>query len=430
MSSYRALSHNRDFTILWTGQTISDLGSQVSAFVFPLVTFGLTGSAVWAAVAEAAFLFGLCGALLPAGLLADRVDRRLVMRVASGSGLVLYASLAVAGILDALTMPHLVVAALLTGIASGLFGPAEISAVRTVVPTDDLPTALSQNQARQHVASLIGGPLGGLLYGVTRWLPFAFDAVTFAVSWLLLGRIRADLSAPRIDGPRRRARHDIAEGFRFILSWPYFRALACWGALVNLLVNAMFFVAILRLVQGGVDPVAIGLVSTAAGLGGILGAIVAPWIIDRVPTGALVVLVAWSFVPLAAPMVAWNHPVVVGLSLGLGLLLNPAANAGGSSYRIAHTPAHLQGRAQSASQFLTLSVVWLAPLLGGALLAAVGGPATIAVLGGLVAAVALIPTLTRSIRSVPRPAVWRARLAAEAVDGDGVVPDVSVVSVA
>ena len=105
MTGYRELARNRDFTILWTGQTISDLGSNVSMFVFPLVTYVLSGSALWAAVVEAAFLLGMCGALLPAGVLADRVHRRLLMRTASGAGVVLYASLAVAGVLGVLTVP-------------------------------------------------------------------------------------------------------------------------------------------------------------------------------------------------------------------------------------------------------------------------------------------------------------------------------------
>ena len=261
MTGYRDLSRNRDFTILWTGQTISDLGSQVSTFVFPLITYALTGSAMWAAVVEAAFLLGMCAALLPAGVLADRVDRRLLMRTASGAGVVLYSSLAVAGALGALTIPHLAVVALLTGVASGLSGPSEMSAIRSVVRREDLSTALSQSQARQHIASLVGGPLGGILYGVTRWLPFAFDAISFAVSWVLLGRLRTDLSAPKHDGPRRKPHHDVVEGIRFILGWPYFRALAVWGALTNLLVNAMFFVAILRMIQEGVSPAVIGLVA-------------------------------------------------------------------------------------------------------------------------------------------------------------------------
>jgi MFS family permease len=410
MTGYRELSKNRDFTILWTGQTISDLGSQVSLFAFPLVTYALTGSALWAAVVEAAFLIGLCGALLPAGVLADRVDRKLLMRAASGGGALLYASLAVAGLLGTLTIPHLVAVGLLTGVATGLSGPAEMSAVRSVVPRELLPTAFSQSQARQHVGALLGGPLGGVLYGVTRWLPFAIDAVTFAAYWLLAGRLRTDLSAPA-DQPRRSPRQDIAEGFRFVLSWPYFRALIVWSASINLLVNAMFFVALLRLVQEGFDPKAIGLVSTAAGVSGILGALAAPWIIDRMATGALVVTVAWSFVPIVVPMVLWNNPAVVAAALAFGLFLNPAGNAGGQTYRIAHTPSELQGRAASASSFMSTSVMWLAPLLGGVLLETVGGPAAVAVIGGLVALVALVPTLSTSIRSVPRPAVWQAELA-------------------
>jgi MFS family permease len=414
MNGYRALAKNRDFTILWTGQTVSDLGSNVSMFVFPLVAFALSGSALWAAVVEAAFLLGMCGALLPAGVLADRVDRRLLMRTASGAGVVLYASLAVAAAWDMLTIPHLAVVALLTGIAGGVAAPAELSAIRSVVSPDELSTALSQSQARLHIAALVGGPLGGVLLAITRWLPFAFDAVSFAVYWVVLGRLRTDLAAPRREGPPRKPHHDVVEGIRFILGWPYFRATAAYGALANLLVNAMFFVAILRMVQDGVSPAVIGIVSTAAGLGGILGALAAPWIIERTPTGLLVVTAAWIFVPLAVPMVLWSQPAVVAAAIFVGLLLNPAGNAGSGTYRIAHTPAHLQGRAQSASQFLSMSVIWVAPLLGGALLASIGGSAAIAVIGALVAVSALIPTLTRSVRSVPRPAVWQAELAEEA----------------
>lgn len=419
MTGYRSLALNHDFTVLWIGQTISELGSRVSMFVFPLLTYAMTGSALLAALAEAIHLLGLAATLLPAGVLADRLDRRRIMRVASGSGVLLYGSLAAAGVAGTLTLPHLLAVALLTGAGAGLFAPAEISAVRTVVPTDDLPTALSQNQARLHVAGLLGAPLGGVLYAVTRWLPFAADAVSFAVSWLLLGRVRADLSAPRLDGPRRRPRQDLAEGVRFIASRPFFRVLTAWGALSNLAVNALFFVAVLRLIESGVDPLHLGLVETAAGVAGIVGAIVAPRLIDRMPTGRLTVTIAWSFLPLVVPMVLWNTPLVVAAALSLGMLLNPAGNAGIGSYRIAVTPPALVGRVQSTSQFVSMSAMPLAPVLAGALLAGLGGGRAIAVLGACTACVALIPTLSRSVRSVPRPAEW-----------DRHVPDAGPVAVA
>jgi MFS family permease len=406
MSSYRSLARNHDFTVLWIGQTVSEVGSRASMFVFPLVAYAMTGSALVAAAAEAAHLLGLAATLLPAGVLADRVDRRRLMRVASGSGVVLYASLAAAGATGSLTVAHLLAVAVLTGVGAGLFAPAEMSAVRSVVPAEELPTALSQNQARMHVATLLSAPLGGALYSIARWLPFAADAVSFAASWLLLGRLRTDLSPAPYDGPRRRPTRDLAEGVRFIASRPFFRVMTMWGALTNLTVNALFFVAVLRLIEGGFDAVHIGLVEAAAGLAGIIGAVVAPWLIDRVRTGRLTVLIAWSFVPLVVPMALWNQPAVVAAAIGLGMLLNPAGNAGIGSYRIAVTPPELVGRVQSTTQFVSMSAMPLAPILAGALLAGIGGGPAVALLGALCAVVALIPTLSRSVRAVPLPRDW------------------------
>ena len=406
MPSYRSLAHNRDFTALWIGQTVSEIGSRMTMFVFPLITYVLTGSALLAALSEAVHLLGLAGALLPAGVLADRYDRRRIMRIASGVGVLSYGSLAAAGIAGALTVPHLMVVALLTGIGAGAFMPAEISAVRTVVPAEDLPTALSQNQARLHLAALISAPLGGVLFAVARWLPFAFDAVSFAISWLLLGRLRTDLSPAPYDGPRRRPARELAEGVRFVWARPFFRVLMIWSALTNLVVNALFFAAVLRLIEGGFAPWHIGLVEAVAGLAGIIGAVVAPWLIERTPTGRLTIAVAWSFLPLIVPMALWNEPLVVAAALGLGLLLNPAGNAGIGAYRIAITPPELIGRVQSTAQFASISAMPLAPLLAGALLSSAGGPATVLTLGALVALVACIPTFSRSVRAVPKPAAW------------------------
>lgn len=416
MTALGSLRRNHDFTALWIGQTISELGSRMSMFVFPLLAYALTGSAMWAAAAESAHLVGLVATLLPAGVLADRTDRRRLMRAASASGLVLYASLVVAALTVGITIGHLLVVAVLTGAGAGLFAPAETSAVRAVVPDEDLAAALSQNQARQHVASLVGGPLGGLLFGLVRWLPFAADALSYAVSWVLLGRIRADLSSPASSAAPR-LRESLVEGFRFMIRRPLFRVLMVWSALVNLLVNALFFVAVLRLIQAGFAPVQIGLVETAAGLFGVLGAMAAPWLIDRFRTGALTVVIAWSFVPLAVPMVFWNEPLVVAAALSAGLFLNPAGNAGIAAYRMALTPADLQGRVQSTSQFASMLTMPLSPMLAGGLLAGFGGGEAVAALTVLTAGAALIPTLSRSVRAVPRPAVWQAELrsGAEAV---------------
>ena len=225
-------------------------------------------------------------------------------------------------------------------------------------------------------------------------------------SWVLLGRIRTDLSpAPRTGG-RRRAREDLVEGVRFSWDRPLFRTLMLWSIGSNLSINAVFMAADLRLIQAGYPAWSIGLVGTAAGVCGVLGSMAAPRIIAALPTGLLTVVIAWSFVPLMVPLVLWNHPAVVIAALSAGVFLNPAGNAGMSSYKIAVTPPELVGRVQSVGQFVSWSALPLAPLVGGGLLSLLGGPTAMAVLAGLAALVALIPTLSRSVRSVPRPAQW------------------------
>lgn len=407
MPSYRTLARNRDFTALWVGATVSELGSRVTTFAMPLVAYAMTGSALWAAAAEGIFLLGMVAMLLPAGVLADRRHRLRLMRLSLGSGVLLYGSLVAAGLMGALTLPHLLGVALATGVTTGLFQPAEYSAIRTVVPADDLPTALSQQQARQHVASLVGGPLGGALYGVARWAPFAADALTYALGWLLLGRVRADLSpAPASPVEAGRPLRDLGEGLRFLWARPFLRVMLIWSPAANLAINALFFTALLRLVEAGFPAWQIGLVETAIGACGILGALVAPWLIDRFATGRLTIVIAWSFVPLSVPLALWNHPLAMALAASAGLFLNPAGNAGVGSYRLAITPPELVGRMQSTMQFAAMATMPLAPALAGGLLAVLSGRDAVLALTALTAVVALIPTLSRSVRSVPRPVAW------------------------
>jgi MFS family permease len=96
----------------------------------------------------------------------------------------------------------------------------------------------------------------------------------------------------------------------------------------------------------------------------------------------------------------------VGAMLMLGILLNPAGNAGSQAYRVAITPPELQGRVGSSMQFVGMSMMPLAPIVGGFLLETYGGPAATVGLLVLVTVTALIPTLSVTVRSIPRPAEW------------------------
>lgn len=404
---------SHDFTLLWIGQTISELGNQMSLFVFPVVAWQVSQSAVATALAAASALTGNVLALLPGGVIADRLDGRKVMRASSGIGALAYGSLVLAGVAGHLTIAHLIAVGVIGGACAGTFAPTETAAIRAVVPEDSLPTALSQNQAREHVAGLLGGPLGGVLVAIARWLPFVADAVSYAVSWALLGRLRTDLKPAKQE--RQRVRDDLSEGFAFIWRHPFFRVLTIWAALVNLVVNAVFFLAILRLIQGGFRPATIGLTEAAAGVTGILGAMVAPWLIERFPTGRLTVVLAWSFLPLSLPMIWLNHPLIVILAIGGTMFFNPAGNAGIGAYRMRVTPLELQGRVVAASRFASSLMMPLAPLLAGLLLADLGGARAMAILLAATGCAALIVTLSREVRAVPRPDAWDQANAARSV---------------
>jgi predicted MFS family arabinose efflux permease len=412
--AYRRLARNHDFTVLWVGGTVSRVGTSMSMFVFPLLTYAITGSAVGASVVTAALAVGQVGALLPAGALVDRCDRRRVMVVASGGGALLYGSLVAAQLSDALTVVHLAVAAFGTGVAGAFFSPAEIASVRTVVREPDLPAALSQNEARMHVANLGGAPLGGVLYSIGRWVPFAVDAVSYAASCLAVSRIRTPLPAPPRDRARRRLWHDMREGLAFIWQWPMMRVLLTNAALLNAAFGAFFLILVLRMVDAGIHPAAIGAAEGAAGMAGIAGALVGPALIERIPTGWLTVLAVWVLVLAVAPLVLTVDPWIVGGCLMFALFLNPVANAGLDAYRISVTPDEMQGRSQNATMFLAQLAQPVGAPLGGALLAAYGGTTAMAIVLGLTAIGALQITLSRSIRSVPRPSAWRSHHAAAA----------------
>ena len=82
----------------------------------------------------------------------------------------------------ALVLGHIFAVAVVNGVCDAFFGPARATAIRGVVPPEQLPTAYSQEEARTHAAGLVGPPLGGALYGLGRAFPFVVDLISYVVS--------------------------------------------------------------------------------------------------------------------------------------------------------------------------------------------------------------------------------------------------------
>ncbi|MGZ4469755.1 MAG: MFS transporter [Nocardioidaceae bacterium] len=407
VSAPSALWRNRDFMILWTGQTVSTLGSSMSFFVFPLVGYSLSHSTTQAALAGSAYTLGAVAARLPAGALVDRWNRRAVLLGSNGLGALLYGSLVVALALGGLTLAQLVAVALLTGVVGSFYSPAETSAVKTVVPRKQLPTAFSQNQARQHVGALVGPPLGGALYTLARSLPFLVDAVSYAASALAVAWIRTPLPAPEPDPTAASSmRRDIAEGIRFLWSRGFLRAIVGFAALANFGANLLFLVLTLKLLRAGVAPAAIGLIDTIAAVAGLAGSVLAPLLIKRVPSGLLAIGTGTLLVAAVLPIAFTDNVPVIGALLAVALLGNPAGNACISSYMVATIPDRLQGRTNAALMFSVNLLAPLGPLLGGFLLAAWGGEQAMLAAGGVLVLSLLPLVLSGDVRRLPTPDRW------------------------
>ena len=408
------LWRNRDFMLLWTGGTLSAIGSSMSMFLFPILGYAVTGSTTQAALAGTCYLVGSVTIQLPAGALVDRWSRRRVMVISSGMGAILYTVLAITLVADVVTLPVILGVAALTGVVSVVFGPAETAAVRQVVPSHQLPTALSQNQARQFAASLVGPPLGGALYAIKAWVPFLTDALSYAIAALTTSAIRHPLGRPdRVETQPTTIRADIVEGLRFLLSRGVFRAIVASAVLINFAAVAMFLVLALKLFRAGVAPAAIGSIEAIAAVAGIGGAIAAPWLIRRVPTGRIVLL-ACVLIPLAvAPMALTNNVAVLGGLLAAAFVGLPSVNAAIDSYLIAVTPDRLQGRVDSGLGFATSVLQPAGPLVGGFLLAQIGGKAAMLATAGLMAAGVLVLAASTEVRRLPTPDRWDATDQAE-----------------
>lgn len=402
------LYRNRDFTILWCGQAASDFGSAMSLLVFPLIGYAISNSVIQAGFAAAAMLLGQVLVGLPAGALVDRWSRSLVLVIGNLAGFVVFSSLAIATFADALTMPHLVFGGFASGVISSFLDPASSAAIRTVVPAEQLPQAYTRLEARQHAVDLTGAPLGGALFSVARGIPFLIDAVSYCVMALAITRLRSALPAPETATGRSFGR-ELAEGLRFVWHNVGIRILTIWGAIFNFAVTVVFVGVTLRLVRAGVDPAAIGAVYAAAAAAGLLGAMLAPFVIRRIPTGILTIATTLVIAVIITPMAWTQNMVIIGALLAVGMFLLPANNAGVSAYMAAATPASFQGRMVSASRFVTSLASPVAPVAAGWLIGSVGGrTATLA--GAVLVGLSAVPLVASPVaRSLGCPDTWSPR---------------------
>ncbi|MCX4743956.1 MFS transporter [Kitasatospora sp. NBC_01287] len=404
-----SLWRNRDFNLLWTGQCLSDVGSAMSDLALPLLVFQLTGSPTQAGLVGTAGLAVATTCRLPAGVLVDRFDRRRLMILCDVVRLVVYAALACAVVAGKATLALILVVVAGSAAASVVFTTAEFAAVRSLVRPDQLVTAVARNEARSYGSSLAGPPLGGLLFGLGRALPFLGNALSFLLSLSALLCIRRPLQQPRPDPASDPASVPASvpggtwwQGPRFVLGNPFLRSLIVIAAPLNMAFTGMIFALTISLRRSGLPPVLVGLVTMTIGVGGLLGAFTAPALQRRLRLPTLIRVICWSTAALMALSVLLSTGIAAAVPLAVAVFLGPAANAALFGYQAAVTPDHLQGRVVSVVLLAATSATALAPALAGVLLSHVAGRTAMLAFPLLVVAAAVVATFGGGIRSMSR----------------------------
>jgi predicted MFS family arabinose efflux permease len=379
---------------------VSTVGTRASSVAFPLLVLALTGSPSQAGLVAFAQTLPFPLLFLVAGIVVDRVDRKRLLLVADGARALAFASLVAALAFDRVVFAHILAVAFVEGAFFVFFRLAESAALPQVVPKEQLPTAVAQNQARDQGAELAGAPLGGLLFGFDRLLPFVFDAISYAIGFVTLLFVRPALQEDR--PPRQtRVREELVEGFRWTWHQPFIRAIVVLVGGSNFAFNALFLVLIVRAKDLGASAALVGAMFAFLGAGAILGALVAPAVARRVPAKFVIVGSLWLWAVYPLVLVTLPNALAIGLVAGTVSITGPIFNVVLSAYRYALVPDRLLGRVGSVVLLVAWGTIPLGSISAGFLLEGFGAVTSMLVLAGVSFAVAVGATVTRTVRNVP-----------------------------
>jgi MFS family permease len=399
------LRRNRNFGLLWVGQSLSDVGSAASSLAYPLLVLALTHSATLAGVVGTTALAVSLVGRLPAGALADRHDRRLLMLGCDMIRGIAVTGVAVGVLSHHIDWPVILVVASLDGVGGVLFDAAASAAIPMLVEDEHLEGAWAATQARSQAAEIAGPPLGGALFGFARALPFVTDAVSYLISVITVAGMRGRFTPAR--PPERAPMHrEIADAFALIWRTPLLRAFVLQAPLINFAFIGVAFTVPVALRLHGVHPAVIGAVQASMSVGALIGAVFSSAISRRLRLSQLIIgITAMSTLLLTVATVLIPSPLVA-LPLVMMGLLAPAANTGLLAKLGRSVPEHQMGRVMSNLQFAGLGPAVAAPILAGVVVAHIGDHTALGLFAVAEAAAAAVAITQRRAwtEATPSPA--------------------------
>jgi MFS family permease len=410
-----SLLRHADFLKLWTAETVSLLGTQVTLLALPLVAATILN--------VSPFEFALLGTIeflpfivlsLPAGVWVDRLRRRPIMIVGDVGRAIALSSIPIAFAFNVLTIWQLYVVGFVNGCLTVFFDVAYQSYLPSVVDRDQLVEGNSKLEISRSAAQLIGPGMAGVLIGILK-APFAIilDAASFVVSALFVFAIRrAEPAIPPHDeasGPRPSMRSEIAAGMRYVTGHRWLRSIAATTGTSNFFSNVFGAILILYLIrEHRFTAESIGFAFSIGSIGVLLAALTASWITARVGVGRMLVLTSLGFSVASLPVPFAPDSLLfaaVALSIFVGGYCGVAWNINQVSLRQAITPTRMQGKMNATMRFIVWGTIPVGSIAGGALASVVGLHTTILIgaIGGLFAFLPVALSPVRDIVEMPSP---------------------------
>jgi len=355
------------FDKLSVASGISNLGDGVMGAAFPLLVATLTRDPLLVAAATFVgrlpwFLFALIS-----GALVDRMDRKRVMVITDALRAVGVGILAV-GILTGDAGLFLVYAiAFALGTAETFFDTSAEALTPNLVDDDHLPAANGRLGALEFVGgSLIGPALGAFLFAMATAIPFFANSLSFVIAALVMLMIPGSFRATRMGDQSLGA--DIKEGLSWLWGRKVLRTLVIMAGVTNLFTFGMIAIFVLYAQDIlGVSDIGYGVLLSVMGVGGLVGALIAPRFVARFGGGVVlrISVVASSVLSLTFGFI--SSAVAAGAILFAYLMLIAGWNVVSVTLRQTLTPDELRARVSGSARLLAFGTQPIGALLGGLL---------------------------------------------------------------
>lgn len=288
------LRESRDFRLLFTGQLISMLGTQLTVVAIPYQVYSMTRSSLQVGAISLAQLIPFIVGALSAGPVGDAVDRRRIMVWTAAAMTLTSAAMAVNA---AVAHPSLVVLYVVSSLAAGLLGfssTARMASVPGMVERRHLTAAFAMMQIIIQVGTVVGPALSGVLLGVGLPLVYALDAASFVVACVTSAMLRPIPPSDHAAGlsPWQSTK----EGVRFLKSRQALQGVYLID--INAMVFGMpraLFPALAETVFGG-GTITLGFLYAAPGVGALIGAVTTGWVsnLRRQGWAVIVAVMVWG----------------------------------------------------------------------------------------------------------------------------------------